>query len=184
MYMQVDYELIDKVGLTAAALYALIKSRWMLSQQHADSWTDSHGVYCRYSRKDMCAALHKSRPTITKAMRALVKAGLIIEKRVGLTAVNKIYLTAAAALKAANVIAKKANRTVKAAAAGARSAVTALKEKCVAQARNDVSAGYTRPQKDYSKHSQAATRHDYQQHHYAAGELDKLVLTDIMALSD
>ena len=91
-YAQLETSIIEKVGITAAALYALIKRRWQLSCANGSKWQDSKGVFCRMARKEMCALLHKSRPTITKAMRALRRAGLLSEKRVGLGATNKIYL--------------------------------------------------------------------------------------------
>lgn len=91
-YLPVEHRLIDELGLTAAALYSLIRSRWEISAKNGDRWRDGKGVFCRFSRREMCKALKKSRPTITKAMRALVKAGYLAEKRVGLTATNKIYM--------------------------------------------------------------------------------------------
>ena len=84
-------------GLTTAAcmVYAMLADRHHLSMQsHAErgTWADSRGVYCIYPRADLAAAVGVSVGTITRAMRELVAAGLIIDHRMGQGMPNRIYV--------------------------------------------------------------------------------------------
>lgn len=159
-YAQLETSIIEKVGITAAALYALIKRRWQLSCANGSKWQDSKGVFCRMARKEMCALLHKSRPTITKAMRALRRAGLLSEKRVGLGATNKIYLHLQRHSQKEN-------------------SVCTGGQVCIQANGKHISHGErpTRTRKNQLLRAPAAT--GYAQHTYAPGELDH-VYTDIM----
>ena len=79
-------------GLSSDAklLYALMRDRLRLSIMN--NWRDALGVFIKMARKAMCDLLRRSEPTIRKIVAELVGVGLIIEKRVGLTQCNRIYV--------------------------------------------------------------------------------------------
>lgn len=94
-FWQLEPTLIQRAGATAAIVYAALKSRFSLSLQPKNMriFRDSRGVFCNFSRQELCKLIGKSKPTITKAMQKLKELGLIVEKRLGLGHVNRIYLT-------------------------------------------------------------------------------------------
>jgi hypothetical protein len=74
----------------AKMLYALMRDRFRLSLKN--NWRDSLGVYIKMTRAYICSILKRSEPTVRKIIGELKKLGLIIEKRMGLTQANKIYV--------------------------------------------------------------------------------------------
>ena len=74
----------------AKLLYTMMRDRYRLSIQN--NWKDTLGVYIRMTRKAICDLLKRSEPTVRKIIAELREIGLIIEKRVGLTQCNKIYV--------------------------------------------------------------------------------------------
>lgn len=74
----------------AKMLYALMRDRFKLSLKN--HWRDSIGVYIKMTRVNICALLKRSEPTVRKIIAELKKVGLLIEKRMGLTQANKIYV--------------------------------------------------------------------------------------------
>jgi len=78
------------LSLEAKLLYTLMRDRYRLSLKN--NWRDAMGVFIKMTRKAICALLKRSEPTVRKIIAELKKFGLIIEKRVGLTQANKIYV--------------------------------------------------------------------------------------------
>ena len=78
------------LSIEAKLLYTFMRDRYRLSVQN--NWRDTMGVYIKMTRKAICDLLKRSEPTVRKIIAELKQIGLIIEKRVGLTQCNKIYV--------------------------------------------------------------------------------------------
>ena len=78
------------LSVEAKYLYGLMRDRFKLSVKNR--FKDTVGTFIYMPRKVMSGFLKKSLPTIRKFVAELVKVGLIIEKRMGLTKCNKIYV--------------------------------------------------------------------------------------------
>jgi len=86
-----------QLHLTPAAciVYALIANRHRLSiatNAQSGTWADDQGIYCIYPRAELAAAAGLSVTTISRAMRELVAAGLIIDRRLGQGLPNHLYI--------------------------------------------------------------------------------------------
>ena len=68
----------------------MMRDRFRLSIKN--DWRDAMGVFIKMARKTICDLLKRSEPTVRKIIAELIGVGLIIEKRVGLTQCNKIYV--------------------------------------------------------------------------------------------
>lgn len=81
-------------GLTSDSimLYTILRDRHQLSLKNGKKWRDSNGVFIFFPRKAIANLMHKSVPTILKAIRQLLAFGLLKEKRQGLTHANKLYV--------------------------------------------------------------------------------------------
>lgn len=81
----------EKLSNDSKVLYALLKDRHNLSV--LNNWINERGeIYLQFKRESMQEMLNLSKPTITKAVNELIKAGLIEEERLGLNKANRIYL--------------------------------------------------------------------------------------------
>jgi len=81
----------EKLSNDSKVLYALLKDRHNLSV--SNNWINERGeIYLLFKRENMQEMLNLSKPTITKAVNELIKAGLIEEERLGLNKANRIYL--------------------------------------------------------------------------------------------
>ena len=78
------------LSIEAKLLYSFMRDRYRLSVKN--NWRDTMGIYIKMSRKAICDFLKRSEPTVRKIIAELKQIGLIIEKRVGLTQANKIYV--------------------------------------------------------------------------------------------
>lgn len=74
----------------AKLLYSLMRDRYRLSVMN--NWQDALGVFIKMARKTICDLLKRSEPTVRKIIAELIQVGLIIEKRMGLTQCNRIYV--------------------------------------------------------------------------------------------
>jgi len=75
----------------ARMLYGLLRDRLALSSKNA--WFNLDGeIYLFFSREKMMAALGLSRPSVTKAMKALREMNLVQELKQGQGKANRIYL--------------------------------------------------------------------------------------------
>lgn len=173
-FWQLEPTLIQRAGATAAIVYAALKSRFNLSLQAKNMriFRDSRGVFCNFSRQELCKLIGKSKPTITKAMQKLKELGLIVEKRLGLGHVNRIYLTQLQPNAQQQAEVKQSN--------------TASKTAKPAEAKQDAH-GYNRPYKidntSYTRSNAPKKRWGYITHNYTDEELNELnerCITDIM----
>lgn len=80
----------SKLSVNARYLYGVMRDRMRLSIKN--EWNDREGTFILMSRKSIAALLGKSLPTVRKIIKELIDAGLMREKRVGLTKCNKIYV--------------------------------------------------------------------------------------------
>jgi len=80
----------QELSIEAKLLYSLMRDRYRLSVKN--NWRDAMGVFIKMTRKAICGLLKRSEPTVRKIIAELIRFGLIIEKRVGLTQCNKIYV--------------------------------------------------------------------------------------------
>lgn len=83
------------LSTTAAVVYAMLANRHKLSMTtnaRTGEWSDDMGIYCVYPRADLATATGLSMTTITRAMRELVAAGLIVDRRLGQGRPNRIYI--------------------------------------------------------------------------------------------
>ena len=78
------------LSIEAKLLYSMMRDRYRLSVKN--NWRDAMGVFIKMTRKAICGLLKRSEPTVRKIIAELIEIGLIIEKRVGLTQCNKIYV--------------------------------------------------------------------------------------------
>lgn len=83
------------LDLMSRNVFGLIFDRWKLSAlpQNVSSFTDGHGTYCVFDRKDMMQELGVTLPTIRKAIKCLVNAGVLDARRVGMGAAWRYYLS-------------------------------------------------------------------------------------------
>ncbi|SHH58598.1 Replication initiator protein A (RepA) N-terminus [Sporanaerobacter acetigenes DSM 13106] len=76
----------------ARILYSLLRDRHELSM--SNGWINEKGeVYLIFTREDMSELLGCSQPTLRKAIKQLIGAGLMEEERQGANRPNRIYLT-------------------------------------------------------------------------------------------
>lgn len=68
----------------------MMRDRYRLSLKN--NWRDKVGIFIKMTRQYICAMLKRSEPTVRKIIGELKRVGLIIEKRMGLTQANKIYV--------------------------------------------------------------------------------------------
>ena len=78
------------LSVEAKYAYGLMRDRFQLSLKN--NFTDAVGTFIYMSRNTLADFLKKSLPTVRKIVRELIGVGLIIEKRIGLTQCNKIYV--------------------------------------------------------------------------------------------
>jgi len=83
-------EKYQNLSIEAKFLYTLMRDCYKLSIMN--NWRDAVGIFIKMTRKTICKLLNRSEPTVRKIIEELKKAGLITEKRVGLTKANKIYV--------------------------------------------------------------------------------------------
>jgi len=83
-------EAYKKLSNDAKTLYAIMRDRFNLSQKNG--WQDERGTFILMARKAIAEFLNRSLPTVRKIIRELISAGLIAEKRIGLTHCNHIYV--------------------------------------------------------------------------------------------
>lgn len=79
------------LSIEAKTLYGFMRDRLKLSLKN-DGWQDTIGTYILMARKTMAEFLRKSLPTVRKIVAELIGAGLLREKRMGLTKCNRIYV--------------------------------------------------------------------------------------------
>lgn len=78
------------LSVEARYLYAHMRDTLKLSIKN--NWQDRLGYFIKMSRARMGELLHRSAPTVRKIVRELIAAGLIRERRVGLTQANRFYI--------------------------------------------------------------------------------------------
>ena len=93
-YMVFPRFLLEKNELneTTKILYTILLDRARLSQKN-EGWEDEQGrVFILFTIKDLAEVMHKSEMSIKTALSALEKAELILRKRQGTGAPNRIYV--------------------------------------------------------------------------------------------
>lgn len=83
-------EKYKKLSVEARYLYAHMRDTLKLSIKN--NWQDQLGFFIKMSRSRMAELLNRSVPTVRKIVRELISAGLIKERRVGLTQANRFYI--------------------------------------------------------------------------------------------
>ena len=78
--------------LSVQAKYLYGKMRDTLKLSILNNWQDENGFYIRMTRINMATLLKCCLPTVRKFVKELVAAGLLIDKREGLTRSNKLYV--------------------------------------------------------------------------------------------
>jgi len=80
----------------AKLLYGFMRDRLNLSimnsQKEKGKWEDERGTFILMARKSIAEFLHRSLPTVRKVVRELIAVGLLIERRMGLTFCNRLYV--------------------------------------------------------------------------------------------
>lgn len=95
-YMQMPLWLFDDprcadLSLDAKVIYTLLLNRFCLSCRN--NWTNEHGeVFVVYPRQELATMLHICEQRVSAAMRALIDAELIWERRCGRGFPNQIYI--------------------------------------------------------------------------------------------
>ena len=79
-------------NLSTDAKYLYGKMRDRLKLSIKNNWQDENGFYIRMTRVSMAALLHRCLPTVRKVIKELIDAGLLSEKREGLTKSNRLYV--------------------------------------------------------------------------------------------
>lgn len=80
----------SSLSLGARYLYGHLRDTLKLSIMN--NWRDEVGTYVKVARETMATFLHVSLPTVLKYIKELVKIGLIVDVRKGLTECNQIYV--------------------------------------------------------------------------------------------
>lgn len=76
---------------TARLVYCLILSRLLTSQKNG--WVDEQGrVYCRYPILTLAEHSHRSKTTVTAALKDLESQGLLLRRRAGAGYANMLSL--------------------------------------------------------------------------------------------
>ena len=83
-------EKFKHLSVEARYLYANMRDTLKLSIKN--NWQDQHGFFIKMKRTTMADLLNKSVPTVRKIVKELIGAGLINERRVGLTQANRFYI--------------------------------------------------------------------------------------------
>lgn len=78
------------LSVQARYLYGRLRDTHKLSARNG--WRDEMGIYVKMARKTIAELFEISLPTCRKLIAELLRAGLILEKRVGLTRCNHIYV--------------------------------------------------------------------------------------------
>lgn len=95
LYTMIPRPLGPFYGLDMVARYTfgLIYDRYKLSGKNISSFSDEHGIYCVYERDELAQELGVTLPTLRKAIKSLVNAGLLDARRVGVGASWRYYMT-------------------------------------------------------------------------------------------
>jgi len=80
----------SSISIEAKTLYGYMRDRLGLSI--INGWKDERGTFILMARKSIAEFLKRSLPTVRKIIRELIGAGLIRERRMGLTKCNRIYV--------------------------------------------------------------------------------------------
>ena len=79
------------LSMTATVVYAVLLNRTTLSQK--SNWVDEQGrVFCIYMIEELARKLGRSDTAIKNAMKELVKADLLVKKRITFQGPNRLYV--------------------------------------------------------------------------------------------
>ena len=75
-FVMIPWELYVRYDLDPVAreAYGILRGRWDLSLQDADTWRDERGIYCVYPRDELRGVIGCSEPTLRRALRDLQEA--------------------------------------------------------------------------------------------------------------
>lgn len=86
----VKHPAFKTLSVEAKFLYAYFRDTHKLSV--LNEWKDEAGTYIKLARQSIATLVGKSLPTVRRIIAELILAGLIRERRMGLTQCNRIYV--------------------------------------------------------------------------------------------
>ena len=93
-FVMIPWELYVRYDLDPVAReeYGILRGRWDLSLQDADTGRDERGMYCVYPRDELRGVIGCSEPTLRRALRYLQESGLLEIRRAGRGQPYRLYI--------------------------------------------------------------------------------------------